>query len=193
MRARVSERATARTRAAAAQPSRVEPAWRHLGSQSPITLTGRPRTVAGGARRLRLPDLRDRAPGRPSAPRDRRALLGAGHFAKAFTGLHSAELGLFHDGSVAPDWPAGLACGVGVHCGGYLGARLQPVVPERALQLLLGSLAIGSVRSSWRSRSWSEPDHARVQGEEQKWGLLPDRAAAPYALSDPWRSSRPES
>lgn len=54
-----------------------------------------------------------------------------------------ALLGLFHDGSVAPDWQVGLACGVGGLCGGYLGARLQPLVPERALRLLLGCLAVG--------------------------------------------------
>lgn len=57
--------------------------------------------------------------------------------------LTFALLGLFEEGSVAPDWPVGLACGAGGLIGGYLGARLQPFVPERALRLLLGCLAIG--------------------------------------------------
>jgi uncharacterized protein len=44
---------------------------------------------------------------------------------------------------VAPDWLVGPACGFGGLCGGYLGARLQSRLPERALRLLLGNLAIG--------------------------------------------------
>ena len=54
-----------------------------------------------------------------------------------------AVLALFTDGKIAPNWPIGLACGVGGLAGGYLGARLQPFVPERALRLLLGCLAVG--------------------------------------------------
>jgi hypothetical protein len=46
-------------------------------------------------------------------------------------------------GSIAPDWPIGIACGIGGLAGGYLGARLQPVLPEHALRLLLGCLAVG--------------------------------------------------
>ncbi len=41
-------------------------------------------------------------------------------------------------GQVAPDWRLGLMCGL---IGGYLGARLQPRLPETALRLLLGGLA----------------------------------------------------
>ncbi|MCT4352997.1 sulfite exporter TauE/SafE family protein [Streptomyces sp. Je 1-79] len=44
-------------------------------------------------------------------------------------------------GPVAPDWWLGLACGAGGLVGGYLGARLQPRLPETALRLLLGTLA----------------------------------------------------
>jgi uncharacterized protein len=53
-----------------------------------------------------------------------------------------AVLALFADGSIAPDWPIGLACGLGGLVGGYLGALSQPYVPEQALRLLLGALAI---------------------------------------------------
>jgi uncharacterized membrane protein YfcA len=57
--------------------------------------------------------------------------------------LTFAVLGLFTHGSIAPDWPVGIACGSGGLVGGYLGARLQPVVPERGLRVLLGGLAVG--------------------------------------------------
>lgn len=45
-------------------------------------------------------------------------------------------------GSVAPDWPIGIACGCGGLIGGYVGARLQPLLPERALRLVLGGSAL---------------------------------------------------
>jgi uncharacterized membrane protein YfcA len=54
-----------------------------------------------------------------------------------------AVLALVTDGTIAPNWPIGLACGVGGLVGGYLGAQLQPFMPERALRLLLGYLAVG--------------------------------------------------
>ncbi|MFF0483121.1 sulfite exporter TauE/SafE family protein [Streptomyces sp. NPDC004435] len=52
-----------------------------------------------------------------------------------------AVLSLVGTGDIAPDWWLGLACGLGGLVGGYLGARLQPRLPERALRLLLGTLA----------------------------------------------------
>jgi uncharacterized membrane protein YfcA len=45
-------------------------------------------------------------------------------------------------GSIAPDWSLGVLCGLGGLCGGYLGAALQPRVPEMSLRILLGSLAV---------------------------------------------------
>jgi uncharacterized membrane protein YfcA len=44
---------------------------------------------------------------------------------------------------VGPDWVVGALCGAGGLVGGYVGARLQPHVPERALRILLGLLATG--------------------------------------------------
>ncbi|MEU3854315.1 sulfite exporter TauE/SafE family protein [Streptomyces sp. NPDC029554] len=60
------------------------------------------------------------------------SLVGAGTY-----GL----LALTGGDDIAPDWLLGLACGLGGLAGGYLGARLQPRVPEGALRLLLGTLA----------------------------------------------------
>ncbi|HEX7660085.1 MAG TPA: sulfite exporter TauE/SafE family protein [Pseudonocardiaceae bacterium] len=54
-----------------------------------------------------------------------------------------AILSLAATGPIAPDWPLGLLCGLGGLLGGYLGARLQPHLPEKVLRLLLGALAIG--------------------------------------------------
>lgn len=62
------------------------------------------------------------------------SLAGAGTY---------ALLSLTATGDIAPDWPLGLACGLGGLCGGYLGAHLQPRLPETALRLLLGFLALG--------------------------------------------------
>jgi hypothetical protein len=52
-------------------------------------------------------------------------------------------LALITTGDIAPHWRLGLLCGAGGLIGGYLGARLQPYLPETALRLLLGMLATG--------------------------------------------------
>jgi uncharacterized membrane protein YfcA len=52
-----------------------------------------------------------------------------------------ALLALTTAGDIAPEWTLGLLCGLGGLAGGYLGARLQPRLPETALRLLLGGLA----------------------------------------------------
>jgi uncharacterized protein len=41
----------------------------------------------------------------------------------------------------APDWALGLLCGLGGIAGGYLGAWLQPFLPEKILRLLLAAVA----------------------------------------------------
>jgi uncharacterized protein len=47
-----------------------------------------------------------------------------------------------HD--IAPDWMIGIVAGLGGLCGGYLGALLQPFLPEKALRAALGFLAIAT-------------------------------------------------
>ena len=56
--------------------------------------------------------------------------------------LAFAVLQLNASGSISPDWSLGVACGLGGLCGGYLGASLQPRLPEQLLRTLLGLLAI---------------------------------------------------
>ncbi|MFF3558311.1 TSUP family transporter [Streptomyces tsukubensis] len=66
----------------------------------------------------------------------------ASTFATSIVGATTfALLSLTSSGDIAPDWYLGLACGLGGLIGGYLGARIQPHVPETALRLLLGTLA----------------------------------------------------
>ena len=55
--------------------------------------------------------------------------------------LTFAVLGLTAGGDVAPVWNLGLLCGLGGLIGGYVGAWLQPRLPEAGLRLLLGGMA----------------------------------------------------
>jgi uncharacterized membrane protein YfcA len=59
-------------------------------------------------------------------------------------------LSLHRHGPIAPDWGVGLALGIGGLLGGYVGARLQPRLPESAIRHVLGLLvlAIGA-RYAW--------------------------------------------
>lgn len=45
-------------------------------------------------------------------------------------------------GSVAPNWPTGIALGVGGLLGSYIGARLQSRLPEHLIRRLLGVLEV---------------------------------------------------
>ena len=49
-------------------------------------------------------------------------------------------LSLHQGGSVAPDWPTGVALGVGGLAGGYTGARLQSRMPDLVIRRLIGAL-----------------------------------------------------
>jgi uncharacterized membrane protein YfcA len=53
-----------------------------------------------------------------------------------------AVIALDAAGPVSPDWSLGVAAGLGGLAGGWLGASLQPRIPERVLRTLLGVLAI---------------------------------------------------
>ena len=55
-------------------------------------------------------------------------------------------LSIHHPGSIAPDWPTGVALGAGGLAGGYTGARLQHRLPDRAIRRILGLIvmAIGA-------------------------------------------------
>lgn len=53
-------------------------------------------------------------------------------------------------GPVAPDWPTGVALGLGGMAGAYAGARLQARLPDAALRRLIGVLVVAiGVRYLW--------------------------------------------
>jgi uncharacterized membrane protein YfcA len=46
------------------------------------------------------------------------------------------------EGAAAPDWSVGIAAGIGGAVGAYIGASIQPRIPEAGLRRLLGALVI---------------------------------------------------
>jgi hypothetical protein len=55
-----------------------------------------------------------------------------------------------HHGAVAPDWAIGLALGLGGVVGGYVGARIQPHLPELVVRRVLGVLVLAiGIRYAW--------------------------------------------
>jgi uncharacterized protein len=51
-------------------------------------------------------------------------------------------LSIHEPGAVAPDWPTGIALGIGGLAGGYTGARLQSRLPDALIRRLVGVLVI---------------------------------------------------
>ncbi|MGN6793465.1 MAG: sulfite exporter TauE/SafE family protein [Streptosporangiaceae bacterium] len=59
-------------------------------------------------------------------------------------------LSISHHGSIAPDWPTGIALGLGGLAGAYTGARIQSRLPELAIRRLVGLLVIAiATRYLW--------------------------------------------
>jgi uncharacterized protein len=59
-------------------------------------------------------------------------------------------LSIHHHGSVAPNWPTGIALGAGGLAGGYLGARLHTRLPETIIRRLLALIVVAiGVRYLW--------------------------------------------
>jgi uncharacterized membrane protein YfcA len=51
-------------------------------------------------------------------------------------------LSFHHHGPVAPDWPTGMALGVGGLAGAYTGARIQRHLPDAVLRRVMGALVV---------------------------------------------------
>lgn len=67
----------------------------------------------------------------------------ASTFATSVAGVTAFTLlSLYHHAPVAPDWPTGIALGIGGLAGGYAGARLQPRLPEALIRRLVAILVI---------------------------------------------------
>jgi uncharacterized protein len=67
----------------------------------------------------------------------------ASTFVTSVAGVITFTVLSFHEpGSVAPDWPTGIALGVGGLAGAYTGARLQSHLPDALIRRLVGILVI---------------------------------------------------
>ena len=63
-------------------------------------------------------------------------------------------LSLHQHGPVAPDWPTGIALGIGGLAGGYTGARIQTRFPDVPIRRLVGILVIAiGARYLWSGLS----------------------------------------
>ena len=51
-------------------------------------------------------------------------------------------LSINHQGSIAPDWPTGIALGIGGLAGGYAGARMHARMPETLIRRLLALVVV---------------------------------------------------
>ena len=59
-------------------------------------------------------------------------------------------LSVHHHGPVAPDWPTGIALGIGGLAGAYTGARIQHRLPDTLIRRMMGVLVIAiGVRYLW--------------------------------------------
>jgi uncharacterized membrane protein YfcA len=87
--------------------------------------------------------------GRP--PRDVAPAALASTFVTSVAGVITfLALSVHHHGSVAPDWPTGIALGIGGLAGGYTGARLQRHLPDTLIRRVLGILVVAiGVRYLW--------------------------------------------
>jgi uncharacterized membrane protein YfcA len=91
--------------------------------------------------------------GRPAAKVAPAALMST--FVTSVAGVVTFTILSIHQhGPVAPDWPTGVALGVGGLAGGYLGARMQSRLPEALIRRLVGVLVIAiGARYLWSGLS----------------------------------------
>jgi uncharacterized protein len=63
-------------------------------------------------------------------------------FVTSLGGVLTFTLLSIREGPVAPNWPTGIALGIGGIAGGYLGARMQSRLPDTLIRRTVGILAI---------------------------------------------------
>ena len=140
-------------------------AWLALTQVTPDRITGRarlPRTVIGllaavagcvggiygiGGGSILAPILV--ADGQPPALVAPAALSST--FLTSLAGVVTFSILSVHQhGSVAPDWPTGIALGAGGLAGGYVGARLHTRMPEKLIRRLLALVVVAiGIRFLW--------------------------------------------
>jgi uncharacterized protein len=87
--------------------------------------------------------------GRPAADVAPAAL--ASTFVTSLGGVLTFTLLSLREGAVAPNWPTGIALGLGGIAGGYLGARMQHRLPDILIRRTVGILAIAIAATFLRS------------------------------------------
>ncbi len=72
-------------------------------------------------------------------------------FATSLAGVVTFSiLSVHHHGSIAPNWPTGIALGAGGLAGGYVGARLHARMPENVIRRLLALVVVAiGIRYLW--------------------------------------------
>jgi uncharacterized membrane protein YfcA len=130
-----------------AEPRRVLPAAALIALAAVVGCAGGIYGIGGGS--ILAPILI--GSGRPASQVAPAAL--ASTFITSVAGVVTfTVLSLHHPGSVAPDWPTGIALGVGGLAGGYAGARIQSRLPELLIRRLVGVLVIAiGARYLWLS------------------------------------------
>jgi len=78
--------------------------------------------------------------GRPASEVAPAAL--ASTFVTSLAGVITFTILSISKGPVAPNWPTGIALGIGGIAGGYTGARMQSRLPDTLIRRILGTLAI---------------------------------------------------
>jgi uncharacterized protein len=86
--------------------------------------------------------------GRPAAEVAPAAL--ASTFVTSLAGVITFTILSINEGPVAPNWPTGIALGIGGIIGGYTGARMQSRLPDTLIRRTVGILAVAiAVRYLW--------------------------------------------
>ena len=87
--------------------------------------------------------------GRP--PREVAPAALASTFVTSLAGVITfLALSVHHHGSIAPDWPTGIALGIGGLAGAYTGARIQHRLPDSLIRRMMGVLVIAiGIRYLW--------------------------------------------
>ncbi|MGH3201675.1 MAG: sulfite exporter TauE/SafE family protein [Streptosporangiaceae bacterium] len=78
----------------------------------------------------------------------------ASTFVTSLGGVVTFTILSINKGPVAPNWPTGIALGIGGLIGGYTGARLQSRLPDALIRRIVGTLAVAiAARYLWSGLS----------------------------------------
>lgn len=128
---------TSITRSREARPARVIPAPALIALAVSVGCVGGIYGIGGGS--ILAPILI--GTGRP--PKDVAPAALASTFVTSVAGVVTfAILSIHHQGPVSPDWPTGIALGIGGLAGAYAGARIQHRLPDRVIRRVVGILVI---------------------------------------------------